>query len=295
MSVNKPVKWLPLDVDALEDPKVMALVMALGLEGYGIYIMLIQFLAKQEPLYITTTESLKYIAYHNHVSEEKIKAVVQGFGLFEFDGDSFYSNSLTRRMERYDNLKLKNKERAEKRWEKTRKLCHGNATALPAHCPGNAEKRREEKNRIENNTKQKRRSEKSTDNPLPDVSYVDNLFSPSWTKWLSYKTELGDPYKTASGAKTQYNHLVSLSGHNPDLAMLIVDQSIAYEWKGLFALKEKPALKIIPGENAIQRMLRQMHEQEKLEKEDGIQKMMREMDEQEKLEENGIRKTEEGS
>jgi uncharacterized protein YdaU (DUF1376 family) len=264
MTVKKPVKWLPLDVDALEDPKIMALVMALGMEGYGIYIMLIQFLAKQEPLYITAMDSLKYIAYRNHVSEEKIKAVVQSFGLFEFDGETFYSNSLTRRMERYDNLKQKNKEKAEKRWEKTRELYHGNATALPAHYPGNAEKRREEKNRIEKNTKQKRTSEKSTPVFTPSVNQNETLIK-KWDEWVEFRKLLKKPYKTTPGAAAAYNKLLNLADSVSETAIAIINQSIENEWLGFFPLKNKPVTKSIPGENAIQRMLREMREKEKLE------------------------------
>ena len=76
-------------------------------------------------------------------------------------------------------------------------------------------------------------------------------------KWLSYKIELGDPYKTVSGAKTQYNHLVTLSGRDPEKAMKIVDQSIAGEWKGLFALKvtHQDALQ---GEDPIEKGIREV-------------------------------------
>lgn len=231
MTLKKPVKWLPLDVDALEDTKIMALVMALGLEGYGIYIMLIQFLAKQEPSYSTSLDSLKYLAFRNHTSEEKIKAVVSGFGLFEIEDNEFYSNSLIRRMEGYDNIRVKNTEKAFKRWSKYRELCQSNATALPEQC----QKSREEDNRIEKKTKQKRRKESIEVSSFS--SYVSDIFAPAWMKWFSYKIEIGDPYKTIVGASTQYQNLLKLSKEDPVIAMKIVDQSIANEWKGLFPLK----------------------------------------------------------
>jgi hypothetical protein len=86
-------------------------------------------------------------------------------------------------------------------------------------------------------------------------------------KWISYKIEIKDQYKTLIGAKTQYEHMVKLCHGDPDIAMMIVDQSISSEWKGLFELKQKPEKKIIPGESAIQRLTREMKERIKEEEE----------------------------
>lgn len=246
MTNKKPVKWFPLDVDALEDPKVMALVMALGMEGWGIYTMLIMFLAKQEPQYVSPLDSLKYLAYRNHISEDKMKAVVQGFGLFEINEAHFYSPALIRRMEGYDNIRQMNKEKADLRWNKVRALCQSNATALPMQ----SQERREEKNRIEKNRKEKRREYI----PPADMSFVDQLFLPAWDKWINYKKELKDPYKTVSGMKSQYSHLLKISNSDPDIAMMTVEKCIRKEWKGLFPLDQDELVKVNPGESAVDRI-----------------------------------------
>src|SRR4030042_2689376 len=108
MNTGKAIKWIPLDIDSLDDPKIMALVQALGFEGYGIYIMLIQYLAKQESDYSLSLDFIKSLSYRNHISEDKVKAVIQGFGLFEIQDGIFYSSSLKRRMEVYDkNIEIK--------------------------------------------------------------------------------------------------------------------------------------------------------------------------------------------
>ncbi|MGA2407739.1 MAG: Lin1244/Lin1753 domain-containing protein [Bacteroidales bacterium] len=137
-SIKLNVKWLPLDVDALDDIKIMNLVSALGMEGYGTYIMLIQYLAKQEPEYSLPMDFLKHLAYRNHVSEEKLKAVVSSFNLFEVENERFYSNSLLRRMERYDNLRDINRKKANTRWNNKYKIVEINAAALPQHTRSNA-------------------------------------------------------------------------------------------------------------------------------------------------------------
>jgi len=245
MTNKKPVKWLPLDVDALDDIKIMALVMALGMEGYGIYIMLIQFLAKQEPSYSSSVDAIKYLAYKNHISEEKVKAVVSGFNLFVHDGDVFYSASLIGRMEGYDKVRAINTIKANKRWEKQRALCSSNAAALPMQ----SHKRREEKSRIDNS-----RKEKNTDsNTLADLSFCNESFLTAWEKWLKFKDELKDPYKTTTGMQTQYAHLVKISGNDPDVALKIVEKSIRKEWKGLFPLDDSE--NITPGEDPVQKIM----------------------------------------
>ena len=55
--------------------------------------------------------------------------------------------------------------------------------------------------------------------------------------WLEYKKEIRDAYKTERGIKACCANLRRLSGGSPERAMAIVNQSIAYNWKGLFELK----------------------------------------------------------
>jgi hypothetical protein len=180
MGSDKNVKWIPLDVDALDDPKIIALVAALGMEGYGIYIMLIQYLAKEEPDYEISLDFLKHLAYRNHVSEEKVKAVLSGFNLFEIEDNYFHSNSLLRRMAHYNNLKEINRKKAEIRWAKDKMISTKNAAALPEHYRGNAS--RVEKNRIEKNRVEENRIEKNSEEEViseskdsdPSLSPLDN-------------------------------------------------------------------------------------------------------------------------
>ena len=70
-----------------------------------------KYLAKEEPEYQLPLDCLKVLAFKDHISEEKIKAVVQGFSLFDLEGDFFYSRSLLRRMDTYDTIRQKNGKR----------------------------------------------------------------------------------------------------------------------------------------------------------------------------------------
>ncbi|MBO7713050.1 MAG: helix-turn-helix domain-containing protein [Methanobrevibacter sp.] len=58
----------------------------------------------------------------------------------------------------------------------------------------------------------------------------------AFEKWLAYKKEKRQSYKPI-GLKTCLKKLEELSGGNPDVAMKIVEESIANNWSGLFPLK----------------------------------------------------------
>lgn len=62
-------------------------------------------------------------------------------------------------------------------------------------------------------------------------------YIPAFILWLQYKKERKQSYKSELSTTEAYSHLLALSGNNPDTAMLIVKQSIANNWAGLFALK----------------------------------------------------------
>lgn len=60
-------------------------------------------------------------------------------------------------------------------------------------------------------------------------------------RWLAFKGELKDQYKTQKGVEACYQRLVRLSGGSVDRASAIVNQSIENEWRGLFELKNERA------------------------------------------------------
>lgn len=65
---------------------------------------------------------------------------------------------------------------------------------------------------------------------------TDSNIKPAFEKWLAYKKEKKQSYKPI-GLKTCLKKLEELSGGSPDVAMQIVEQSIANNWSGLFPLR----------------------------------------------------------
>ncbi len=58
-------------------------------------------------------------------------------------------------------------------------------------------------------------------------------------QWLEYKAARKESYKTEVGARKCMTMLQNLSGNNPQVAQLIIDQSIGNNYAGLFALRQQ--------------------------------------------------------
>lgn len=90
------------DSDAKDDHKIILLIEDLGLEGYGIFWVLIESL-RQASSYILPIRLIPGIARRYNTQVDKIKNVLTKYELFEIDkNNNFYSKSLLNRMELYD-------------------------------------------------------------------------------------------------------------------------------------------------------------------------------------------------
>ncbi|MBR1525058.1 MAG: hypothetical protein IJ640_00160 [Prevotella sp.] len=81
--------------------------------------------------------------------------------------------------------------------------------------------------------------------PLPpkrktalDLSFIAEEYREAYMMWLEYKREKKEMYKTQRSVELNYKHALSLAENNPEVLRLIVEQSIANDWKGLFAIKQ---------------------------------------------------------
>lgn len=89
----------------------------------------------------------------------------------------------------------------------------------------------------ENPSKNKKKILSKDNMKEKEESFVSAEFEPAFSTWLEYKHQRRESYKSELSLRTCYNKLVKLSGGNPDTAMSIVEQSMANNWAGLFALK----------------------------------------------------------
>jgi hypothetical protein len=129
----KDAYWFSHDCNAKDDPKCMLLIDQLGLEGYGIYWVLIETLRDQNN-YRYPLKLVPILAKRFFTSAEKMMAVVKSYDLFTIENEEFfYSESLLTRMLHLDTKREKNKQAALVRWNKN------NANAMQTHSECNAE------------------------------------------------------------------------------------------------------------------------------------------------------------
>lgn len=105
--MSKDAYYFTHDSNAKDDPKCALLIDQLGMEGYGIYWMLIEVL-RDQPDYKYPLALLPSLARKYNTTPQKIEAVVRGYQLFVVEGGVvFLSESLVRRMNDWDEKKLK--------------------------------------------------------------------------------------------------------------------------------------------------------------------------------------------
>lgn len=72
-----------------------------------------------------------------------------------------------------------------------------------------------------------------------ELPFFSKEFEELWESWKDYKKkEFKFTYKTKQSEVAALNALVTLSKGNEDIAIKIINQSLANSWKGLFNLKE---------------------------------------------------------
>lgn len=148
---RKNAYYFSHDCNARLDEKILAVRMKHGVEGYGVYFMLIERLAEADGH--TSTRDYNAIAFDFRCSAELVKAIVENFNLFQYtdDGAQFYSESLNKRMAEVDELREKRRAAGRKggiskaeRWQKC-----SNATNNDSKCqdlpPENVPKERKGK------------------------------------------------------------------------------------------------------------------------------------------------------
>ena len=86
---KKDAYYFPHDSNAKDDPKCMHLIESLGLEGYGIYWVLVESL-RDQPSYKYPIKMIPAIARKYNTTTDKVSAVVLNYSLFDFDDEDFF-------------------------------------------------------------------------------------------------------------------------------------------------------------------------------------------------------------
>ena len=170
--MNKDAYYFPHDSNAKDDPKCVLLIEQLGMEGYGIYWMLVEVL-REQPDYAYPLKNLPALARRYNTTYEKVKAVVFGYELFTIKDDRiFFSDSLNRRMEVLAEKRAKRSEAGKLgnavRWGLSQ--CDNNAIAMQSQNIAS----KVNKNKVEKRNNIKRKAAAFTP---PSVSEVEEYVS----------------------------------------------------------------------------------------------------------------------
>lgn len=84
-------------------------------------------------------------------------------------------------------------------------------------------------------------------------------------KWLRYKKEKRQSYRSEESIEECYNNLYKLSNGNAEVASDIVNRSIANNWSGLFPLAEKSQRRGYMTPHDIQKLNMEQYEKDIME------------------------------
>ena len=119
--MKKDAYYFPHYSNARNDAKLIKLRRILGIEGYGLYFMLLEVLREQTDFQFTLN-GIEDLSYEWHISKEKIISVIKDFDLFIINEWNFFSEKLILYLQPY----VEKSERAtlanKIRWDRVKKL-----------------------------------------------------------------------------------------------------------------------------------------------------------------------------
>lgn len=116
--------WFKHDFNARRDIKILEMRSVYGAEGYGWWWMLIEMMreASDYRLKHTGKYALKTLSKELEADQEILKQFIDDcvneFGLFDRDDNYFWSPSLMRRMQEYNDICEKRRQAINQRWNK---------------------------------------------------------------------------------------------------------------------------------------------------------------------------------
>jgi hypothetical protein len=125
--MKKDAYYFPHYSNARNDAKMLKLRRVLGVEGYGIYFMLLEILREQTDFRLPL-KIVEELEFDLRISKEKIISVITNFELFEVDSDFFFSPKLVFYLQPYIESSERARIAANLRWAKIKGL-NANADA----------------------------------------------------------------------------------------------------------------------------------------------------------------------
>ena len=194
-----------------------------------------------------------------HLRDEQLGQLLRALYLFVLDEPlneldpevmivfNFMKSSIEENNNKYEERCEKNRENIKKRWEKYNRIQSNEKdttvydcirTDTSAYLTDTDTDTDTDVFFTENN---KEKDKKESEIIIPEVVSVSTPYAElneAWGKWKDYKSARRERYSCGAAEESAYRQLYSLSKGNAQLAMQIVEQSIANDWKGLYELKQ---------------------------------------------------------
>lgn len=250
--------WLRLYANLPEQSEVVDLRMKLGWEGFGIYIGILCML--RVSAHGTLPTEYNKIGWQLHCPNDKVKAIINDFGLFTLTGDGkrFFNQDLMDEMKQFQSMLDERREAgqrgAEMRWKsKTNQNSDGDVISAPDQLDktmANATKSIANATLSDSLNKNKKEAintsyYKQSGTPdgvvLPQTDCQEDFFNQldeKWKaimqRWFAHRKRLSPKLRNMSVIKEQFEYLLDLSEGNVACAEAIVDYSIKQGYSGLF-------------------------------------------------------------
>lgn len=230
------------DADMRNDVKIKALRRKFSHNGYAVWNYLLETLTDSDFFEIEWEEiNIELLAADYDVTVEELQAIVEyclKIGLLQQQGDKLYSEAHKKRLTPL----LANRER--------KRIMDGNnpaetsengdtASHNPAETTGGSESGSPKPHsKGKESIGEKRKGDENNGEKKDfDFSFCSPDYLPVLQNWLTYKRQRRESYKTQQSLEALYRKLQTLSGGDVEIAKMIVEQSQASNWAGLFELK----------------------------------------------------------
>jgi len=214
----KDTYYFSHDYNSRNDIKIKKLISKHGYLGYGIFWAIIEDLYNNANALQTDYDC---ISFDLRCDIDMVKSIINDFDLFVFDTTFFGSSSVENRINERNSKSVKARKSALSRWNKIK----SDANALPTQSDSNAIKEK------------KVNKKKGNDIIIKEDIFLTPLET-ALNNFYNFRIELKKPILDSSKEALR-DKLIKLSNNNNEIAIEILNQSIANGWQGIFELKQQ--------------------------------------------------------
>lgn len=252
--MNKDAYYFPHFSNARSDRKVQRLREELGIEGYGIFFMLLEVLRDQSDLRYPMTD-IDLLAREFVTSEPKVRTVICNYNLFNVDEEQkFFSPKMIVYLQPYFEKRDRARNAAIIMHEKYHsindlsKSGDANAEQMQSKCCASKVKQSKAKQSKEEDKNAPRSGLVFNEDEYPHLK--DDAFSQALAGFVDMRKSIKKPLSTQRALNLV---LTKLAKYNLQTAIAMLDQSTQSSWLSVFELRlpVQSAGKYTPPKNFI--------------------------------------------